>query len=83
MWHNADEGTVWISKAVLQPQHIYGWIATLLYRSVKKIDEKKFSILNTMISALCSIIWEEYMNEFSRLPLSNCPRYDSFSKNTV
>ncbi len=48
---------------------IYGWIATLLYRFKKKIDEKKFSILEVISSASYCTMWQENMNKFSRLPL--------------
>jgi hypothetical protein len=37
-------------------KRLYGLIATLLYGFEKKIDEKKFSILNAMNSAFYSII---------------------------
>jgi hypothetical protein len=47
---------------------IYGWIGTLLYRFKKKIDEKKFSILEVISSASYCTMWQENMNKFSRLP---------------
>jgi len=56
----------------------YGWIAKLLYRSVKKMNEKKISILTAMISAFYGIVWEKDTNKISRLSLLNWLRYGSF-----
>ncbi len=39
---------IYINKSM---ENIYGWIAKLLYRLEKKMDEKKFSILEILSSA--------------------------------
>jgi hypothetical protein len=42
--------SIYIHGFILSAHYIYGWIATLLYRLEKKMDEKKFLILEIVSS---------------------------------